>query len=208
MIPHALLLVSLAVAGLLPQANGRIRGNVVNTSQAQPSPCQATVLLRVLLEGRFVPFRETASDAEGRFQFDSLPVGNRYRYLVGANRHGVHYPGPRVQLTEDRPNATVRLSVCDAVTHPNPLVIRKLEITICPQPGTLKVTESMLVENPSSTCYVGQCPLPAPIRSRCNWLFLRISSARRSTRSFSDGGSPWSRESLSPAFPGRRAGGN
>ena len=158
MIPHALLLVSLAVAGLLPQANGRIRGNVVNTSQAQPSPCQATVLLRVLLEGRFVPFRETASDAEGRFQFDSLPVGNRYRYLVGANRHGVHYPGPRVQLTEDRPNATVRLSVCDAVTHPNPLVIRKLEITICPQPGTLKVTESMLVENPSSTCYVGQAP--------------------------------------------------
>ena len=160
MIAHTLLLVSLAAAGLLPQANGRIHGTVVNASQAKPSPCQATVLLRVLLEGQFVPFRETTSDAEGRFQFDSLPVGNPYRYLVGANRHGVHYPGPRIQLTERRPDATVELSVCNAVTHPNPLVIRKLEIMICPEPGTLKVTESMLVENPSFTCYVGQSPVP------------------------------------------------
>ena len=159
MIAQTVLLASLAVAGLLPQANGRIQGTVVNASPAKPSPCRATVLLRVLLEGRFVPFRETTSDAEGRFQFDSLPVGNRYRYLVGANRHGIHYPGPRVQLTEDRPDATVELSVCDAVTHPNPLVIRKLDITICPEPGALKVTESMRVENPSSTCYVGQSPV-------------------------------------------------
>ena len=160
MIAQTLLLVSLAVAGLLPQANGRIQGTVVNASQAKPSPCQATVLLRVLLEGQFVPFRETTSDAEGRFQFDSLPLGDPYRYLVGANRHGIHYPGPRIQLTESRPDATVELSVRDAVTHPNPLLIRKLEITICPEPGTLKVTESMLVENPSATCYVGQSPAP------------------------------------------------
>ncbi len=160
MIAQTLLLVSLAVAGLLPQANGRIQGTVVNASQAKPSPCQATVLLRVLLEGQFVPFRETTSDAEGRFQFDSLPLGDPYRYLVGANRHGIHYPGPRIQLTESRPDATVELSVRDAVTHPNPLLIRKLEITICPEPGTLKVSESMLVENPSATCYVGQSPAP------------------------------------------------
>ena len=190
MIAQTLLLVSLAVAGLLPQANGRIQGTVVNASQAKPSPCQATVLLRVLLEGQFVPFRETTSDAEGRFQFDSLPLGDPYRYLVGANRHGIHYPGPRIQLTESRPDATVELSVCDAVTHPNPLLIRKLEITICPEPGTLKVTESMLVENPSATCYVGQSPVPgarsghpAPSHS------LGFRARRRSRRSFSDGGS-------------------
>ena len=151
----SLLLVSLA---LLPQDQGCIRGVVLNASQGKPSPCQATVMLRVMLEGRFVPFRETTSDAAGRFQFDHLPVCNSYRYLAGANRHGIHYPGPRVQLTEIEPEATVQLSVCDAVTGPNPLVIRRFDITLVPQPGAIQVSESLLVENPSATCYVGEPP--------------------------------------------------
>ncbi|MGD0899987.1 MAG: carboxypeptidase-like regulatory domain-containing protein [Thermoguttaceae bacterium] len=156
MIAHALLLIA-ALPGL-PNNPGTIRGTVVNASAATSSPCQATVVLRVYSGGQLVPLSETQSDARGQFRFDRLPIGVIYSYAVGASRDGVHYPGPRIVLTDEQPEAAVQLSVCDAVTGPNPLVIRRLEIAIVPEPGSLAVTESMLVENPSTTCYVGEPP--------------------------------------------------
>ena len=44
------------------------------------------------------------------------------------------------------------------MTEPSPLVIRRQEISLRPEPGALSVTESILVENPTSTCYVGRAP--------------------------------------------------
>jgi hypothetical protein len=158
-IVQSLLLLTAVLPGLPPQGSGTIRGSVVNKSAATPAPCQAGVVLRIQSGGQFVPFRQSESDARGRFRFDDLPVGIMYRYLVGANRDEVHYPGPRIVLTPERPEAQVELAVCDAVARPNPLVIRRMEIAIVPEPGALRVSESMLIENPSSTCYVGE-PLP------------------------------------------------
>jgi hypothetical protein len=158
-IVRALLLLGAALPGLPPEGTGTIRGTVVNKSAATPSPCQATVVLRIQSEGQLVPFRQSESDARGRFRFDHLPVGIMYRYSIGANRDEVHYPGPRIVLTDDRPAAEVELGVRDAVARPSPLVIRRMEIAIVPEPGALRVSESMLIENPSSTCYVGE-PLP------------------------------------------------
>lgn len=153
-----LLLTGLALPGLLSQSDGSVSGTVVNRSDAKAAACRTSVVLRVLAEGQFVPFRETVTDAKGTFRFDNLPVGTKSPYLPGANWGDVHYPGPRVLLTPQQPHAAVELSVCDAVAKPNPLVIRQYEILISPEPGALKVTESMLVDNPSSTCYVGESP--------------------------------------------------
>jgi hypothetical protein len=50
----------------------------------------------------------------------------------------------------------VQLSVCDTVAEPSSLVIRRHDIVIRPEAGVLRVTESILVENPTSTCYVGK----------------------------------------------------
>jgi hypothetical protein len=157
-IAKILLLIGMTLPGLPPQGDGTIRGVVVNTSAAAPVACRATVVLRIQSGGQFVPFRETESDAQGRFRFDNLPLGVIYTYKVGANRDEVHYPGPRIVLTGERPEATAELSVCDAVARPNPLVIRRFEIAIVPRPGALVVSESLLVENPSSRCYVGEPP--------------------------------------------------
>ena len=154
----AAILSTLALAGAFTQATGSIRGTVVNTSAEKPAPCACFVVLQVRTKGEFVLYEQKVSSADGTFEFHRLPVGPDCLYLVGASRHGIFYPGPRVQLSESRPNALVELSVCDAVTKPNPLVLRRFEITIHPEPGLLRVTESLDIDNPSSTCYVGEPP--------------------------------------------------
>lgn len=153
---HTLLMLSLALPGLAPRPAGIIRGTVVNKSVPTPVPCMSTVVLQLRVEGKFVPFREMVSDARGVFQFDQLPLGQKYIYLIGANRDGIFYPGPRLQLTDVIPETSIQLSVCDTVAAPNPLVIRSFNIDIFPQPGALKVTESLIVDNPSNSCYVGE----------------------------------------------------
>lgn len=42
------------------------------------------------------------------------------------------------------------------MAEPNPLLARRHEIVVRSETGALRVTETILVENPTSTCYVGQ----------------------------------------------------
>jgi hypothetical protein len=151
-----LLVACAAFSGPPGEGEGVIGGLVVNASRENAPVGGADVVLRVELDGRFVPFRQTTADAQGRFLFDKLPVGRQYLYLPGANRDDIHYPGPRMQLSPQRPRINVELAVRDALSRPNPLLIRRHEIVIRPEPGALSVSESLLVENPTSTCYVGQ----------------------------------------------------
>jgi hypothetical protein len=155
MITH-LLLLAFSLAGQFPQGDGAISGTVINRTGGKDTPCRTTVVLRLQSEGQFVPFQETTSDAQGEFRFERLPLGDGIRYSVGANQDEVHYPGPRIALTAAMPHATVELTVYDAVEQPSPLVIKQYEITLEPKPGALQVTESMVVENPSTTSYVGK----------------------------------------------------
>jgi hypothetical protein len=151
------LLTILLFVALPVSANaGTIQGKVVNTSTGAPLPCQVEVILQVQMKGDFIPCRNVVSDKQGQFRFERLPVGDGIFYQAGATRHGIFYPGPRTRLTALQPNAGVGLSVCDAVAKPNPLVLKKMDVTIRPETGMLKVTESLLLENPTHTCYVGE----------------------------------------------------
>jgi hypothetical protein len=153
-----LIAASVAAAGASPEAQGTIRGTVVNASASKAPVAQATVVLRAESASELRPLEETTTDASGRFVFSGLATDSRRVYLAGANRAGVHYPGPRVQLTPQQPSAEVEIRVFDAVEEPCPLVIRSQFITVRPQPGSLRVTESLTIENPSTTCYVGKPP--------------------------------------------------
>lgn len=137
-------------------ASGSISGIVVNGSRGQAPVARAEVVLRVKIDGRFVIAAETVADGEGRFRIAPLPINTDLEYLPGANRDGVHHPGERVRLTWLRPRADVRITTYDAVEGPNPLVARRHDIVVCPEPGALKVTETITVDNPTSTCYVGK----------------------------------------------------
>ncbi len=163
MLLSKLLLAAIAAASAAadenpPPRTGAIGGAVLNAADKQPV-AGAEVVLRVKLEDSFVPLAETRTDARGRFAFDRLFVGPHYEYLPGANRDGVHYPGPLVRLSAARPTSTVVLEVCDAVSGPNPLVIRRQDILVRTEAGAVSVTESLVIDNPTSTCYVG-APTP------------------------------------------------
>jgi len=138
-----------------PSAQGEIGGVVVDAANGRPVP-GAEVVLRVMLDGQLVPGEQTTADAEGRFLFTGLPAAGGYLYVPGANADGVHYPGRRVWLTALDPRAEVRLDVCRALTEPSPLVVRRYDIVLKPEPGKLTVSETMHVENPTQTCYVGR----------------------------------------------------
>jgi hypothetical protein len=151
----ALLTACLAYAASSAAA-GTIQGTVYNTSTGEPVPCQVTVILEAQVKGQFVPFRDVISEKDGRYRFTRLPVGEGVVYLAGATRHGIYYPGPRLGLTELQPLAHADIKVCDASASPCPLVLKKMDVTIRPETGLLKVTESLLIDNPSHTCYVGE----------------------------------------------------
>ena len=158
MIAKLVLLAFSAAAAPLSEQEGAITGGVVNASAGRAPVSGATVVLRLQHDGGLVPFRETTTDAQGRFLFRQLPVGRDRQYLPGANRNGVHYPGPRVELTAQQPQARVELPVYDCVADPSPLLIRRHDISIRPGPDALSVTESMTIDNPSARSYVGLAP--------------------------------------------------
>ncbi len=151
-----LLLLAGSVSGANPpRPEGVIEGVVVRAAGHTPV-AGAEVVLRAKVNGQLLPVAETAADRQGRFRFRRLPADGGQVYLPGANRDGVHYPGPSVRLSPLRPRAEVTLAVYDAVAFPNPLVVRRHTITLRPEPGVLRVTESILIDNPGAACYVGQ----------------------------------------------------
>jgi hypothetical protein len=143
---------------------------VVNASRDKAPVAGCKVVLSARLQDKYVVIAEASSDQWGQFQFDGLDVGPYFEYLPGANYHDVHYPGPAVHLTTAEPRAAVELSVCDSVAAPSPLVLQRQEISLRSEEGVLYVTESLAVDNPSSTCYVGQARREgeAPITLRLN----------------------------------------
>jgi hypothetical protein len=157
MIIQTLLFIACSTLADAPVENpGVIDGIVVNASQENAPVGECKVVLRVRTDSQFVIFGEATADRWGRFHFENLPVGKYCEYIPGANRDGVHYPGPQVQLTAEQPHAVVEMSVCDSISAPSPLVLSRQEIRLQPESGVLRVSETLVVDNPSSTCYVGQ----------------------------------------------------
>jgi hypothetical protein len=149
------LLLLTALAADTPE--GTICGVVLGAEDGRPVP-DAEVVLRGKVEGQYAVLEETKADARGQFAFRQLPIGDGYEYLPGANRDGIHYPGPRVILREASKSANVSLVVRKAITEPNPLGVLEHEVDVRSEPGLVRVTERMLIDNPTQSCYVGRAP--------------------------------------------------
>jgi hypothetical protein len=83
-----------------------------------------------------------------------------------------------VRLSPQQPHARVKLAIHDTVSDPNPLVLRRHEITIHPETDALRVTEKLLIENPSLKTYIGH---PQRAGGRATTLRLSIPSDFRRT---------------------------
>ncbi len=173
-----LLQAPIVATGQEPLVAGSISGVVVNATLDLAPVGGAEVVLRVKLDGQFVIAAEGTADEQGRYRFDEIPADADYIYMPGANLNGVHYPGPRVSLSSLMPHARVALKVHETVAEPSPLVARRHDITIEPQTDALKVTETLLIENPGARTYVGR---PAREGGRAATLQLSIPSDFRRT---------------------------
>jgi len=170
------MIAALLALGLDEPAAGSIRGQVVNASQDETPVGGAEVVLRVKLEGEFVIAVEGRADADGRFVFDNIPADPDYVYLPGANHQGVHYPAARVRLSRQQPHAQVQVPIRETISQPNPLVIRRHEITIDAASDAVRVTETLVIDNDSQKTYVGQ---PERAGGRAATLRLAISANLR-----------------------------
>jgi hypothetical protein len=147
--------------GLLPGVespeNAIIHGVVVNGSKGAKPVAAAEVVLLAGKENQLALLASTTTDQNGCFVFDHrhLTPSPDLVYLVGAHFDGVHYPGPRLQLNPRGAPPNLLLTVYDAVGSSCPLVAAVHEIDIHVNTGVLDVTEIVVVDNPSSTTYVG-----------------------------------------------------
>lgn len=156
MLPHLFILAVCVPGAGAPEGNAqRLEGFVLNGSQGNTPVAGAEVVLRAGVEGPLTPVASCVTDQSGRFVFDNLPVEPGLIYLPGANRHGIHYPGPRLRAAPGTP-PSLRLLVFDAVASPSPLVAERHEIDIQVKPGALEISETLVVSNPSLTSYVGE----------------------------------------------------
>jgi hypothetical protein len=131
-------------------------GVVVNGTLGGTPVAGAEVVLRAGEPGALLPVAQTVTDPNGRFVFDNLPSEPGLIYLPGANRHGVHYPGPQVRLPGGAAPTWVKLTVYDAGPGPSPLIADRHEIDVHVQPGVLAITETLVVNNPTLTTYLGE----------------------------------------------------
>lgn len=134
---------------------GTVQGTVVRATDGT-GVADAEVILRVLIDGRWVPAAAVIADQQGRFCFDDLPVDPQLVYIPGANCQGIHYPGPRIRLSAARAQASATIRVHGGRTGPSPLIIREQRVVIRTAPGKLTVTETLRIDNPTEYTYLGQ----------------------------------------------------
>jgi hypothetical protein len=139
-----------------PEPTGAIHGVVVNGTNGKQPLAGIEIVLRAGTDGEFVAVGETKTDRYGKFVFEQVPLEPTLVYLPGANHGGVHYPGQRVRLDAIARTAQMTIVVFDAVSSPCPLVARQHDIDVTVEEQVLKITESLLISNPSRATYVGQ----------------------------------------------------
>lgn len=139
---------------------GIVQGVVVDGSQQGKPLEHIKVLLRAGADGPLIPVAETETDRYGRFVFEQVPTDPEIVYLPGANRGGVHYPGRRVRLNADNRVVRQKIVAFDAVASPSPLVAKRHDLDITVESQALKITETILISNPTQTTYVGKSTGP------------------------------------------------
>jgi hypothetical protein len=128
----------------------------VNATRDSKPLVGAEVILRAGEEGSLQIVAQTKTDRAGHFVFEKLPTRPELVFLAGVNHHGVHYPGPSVRSASGALPPPLRLTAFDVVTSPSPLTADFHEVDVEIKKGTLEVLETLWVNNPSLTTYVGE----------------------------------------------------
>jgi len=148
-----LMLVLAPAAGA--QGTGTVEGTVVNGNTGQPVGGLTVTLDRY--EGVTASESLTAQvDAQGRFRFEGLPVGDKVIYLANVTYAGVEYPSGMITLTVAQASQTIELAVYDATDDGSGISIERAHIIVQPSAAGIAVAEVIVISNSGTGAYAGK----------------------------------------------------
>ena len=149
-----LLAVALAAPTAAAPAVGTISGTVTNhTGSARPLAGH-TVRLTAYVNGAEQHWKETTSDAQGRFSF-SVAVDPQRTYVAWLNYKDGEYTSAPVILKTAGQRATVALKVWEPTSDAGVVRINVHHIIVEPGEGTVQVAELLVLVNNTDRTYVG-----------------------------------------------------
>jgi hypothetical protein len=142
-----------APAGAAP-AVGTISGTVTNHT-GPPRPLAGhPVRLTAYVNGAEQEWKETTSDAQGRFSF-SVPVDQQRTYVAWLHYKEGEYTSAPVNLKAPGQRATVALKVWEPTRDTGVVRVNVHHIIIEPGEGAVQVAELLVLLNNSDRTYVG-----------------------------------------------------
>jgi len=135
-------------------ALGFISGTVTNHT-GRPRPLAGSqVRLTAYVNGAEQDWKETTSDAQGRFTF-AVPVDPQRTYVAWLHYKDGEYTSAPVILTSPGQRATVALKVWEPTSDAGVVRVTVHHIIIEPGEGTVQVAELLVLANSSDRTYVG-----------------------------------------------------
>lgn len=150
----ALIVAATATAGATAPAVGTIGGTVTNHTGAPRPLAGHPVRLTAYVNGAEQDWRETTSDAQGRFSF-TVPVDAQRSYVAWLHYKDGEYTSTPVILKAAGQRASVALRVWEPTSDAGVLRVNVHHIIIEPGEGAVQVAELLVFVNSSDRTYVG-----------------------------------------------------
>ena len=164
----------LATSSAAAPAAGTISGTVTNHTGSPRALAGHPVRLTAYVNGAEQDWRETASDARGRFSF-TVPVDPQRTYVAWLHYKDGEYTSSPVVLKTAGQRASVALRVWEPTSDAGVLRVNVHHIIVEPGDGAVQVAELLVVVNNSDRTYVGA----APVEGRRQTLRLSLPNRAR-----------------------------
>jgi hypothetical protein len=150
----ALATVIFATAGGAAPAPGTISGTVTNHTGSPRPLAGHPVRLTAYVNGAEQDWKETTSDARGRFSF-TVPVDPERTYVAWLHyKDGEYTSGPVVLKTAGQ-HASVALRVWEPTSDAGVLKVNVHHVIVEPGEGAVQIAELLVLVNTSDHTYVG-----------------------------------------------------
>ena len=137
------------------QADGVIRGQVVNGTAGGGATAGLEVALRIFQGQNEGDELITTTDGQGRFQFEGLETGSDWRYLARTSYQDVNYSTDLVAFEPDTGELDVEVLVYELTTGYEGIVVERAHVFVTVSETSLSVSELYVFANLSDRTFVG-----------------------------------------------------
>ena len=151
-----------ALAPFRPLETATVSGLVTNGTTGEPVAAEATAQLRAFTTDLEITLTMTETvNAEGRFNFDLTEVPQEWFFRVSVEYDDVDFGSDFGQVTFDKPDLDMPVTVFEKSTDPSILDILQLHIVLVFDQDRVLVSELYVVGNESPTVFVGESGSPS-----------------------------------------------